>query len=55
MRDDIGRFQFSHNHLHFPLQGIHGAFLLVRGVVENQVTWDTSSLVEDFWFSLEAC
>lgn len=52
VRDDFGRFQFAHNHLHFPIHGFHGSFMLVRGAVEHDVTWDTSVLTEDMWFAL---
>ncbi|KAI1266255.1 glycosyltransferase like family 2-domain-containing protein [Xylariaceae sp. FL1019] len=34
--------------------GVHGGFLLIRGAVENDVTWDTGSLTEDYWFTLRA-
>ncbi|KAI0147078.1 glycosyltransferase like family 2-domain-containing protein [Xylariaceae sp. FL1272] len=34
--------------------GVHGGFLLIRGAVENDVTWDTGSLTEDYWFLLRA-
>ncbi|RMZ87732.1 hypothetical protein DV736_g5043, partial [Chaetothyriales sp. CBS 134916] len=50
-RDDFGRFQFAHNVLHFPINGVHGSFLLIRGIVENTVGWNTESFVEDFWFT----
>ncbi|KAI9698784.1 MAG: hypothetical protein M1836_003894 [Candelina mexicana] len=53
-RDDIGKFQFAHNMLHFPLNGYHGSFLLVRGEVENAVTWETDCLAEDLWFAQQA-
>ena len=52
-RDDLGKFQFAHSCLHFPLFGYHGSFILIRGSVENAVTWDTECLAEDLWFSIE--
>jgi hypothetical protein len=52
-RDDLGKFFLAHSRLHVPVFGVHGSFLLVRGKVENEVGWDTDSLVEDFRFSLQ--
>ncbi len=47
-REDIGRYQFSYNILHFPLFGYHGSHFLIRGTAENEVTWETDRLSEDF-------
>jgi len=52
-RDDLGKFFLASSRLHVPVFGVHGSFLLVRGKVENEVGWDTDSLVEDFRFSLQ--
>jgi hypothetical protein len=52
-RDDFGKFYFAHNFLHVPIFGIHGSFLLINGKLENEIGWDTDSLVEDFWFGLQ--
>lgn len=51
-RDDYARFWFAYRHVHRPIFGVHGSFLLTSGRVENAVGWDTDSLVEDFWFGL---
>lgn len=32
--------------------GIHGAFLLASGKVQNAVTWETDCVTEDYWFLL---
>ncbi|KAH8745950.1 glycosyl transferase family group 2-domain-containing protein [Hyaloscypha sp. PMI_1271] len=53
-RDDLGKFFLASSRLHVPVFGVHGSFLLVRGKVENEVGWDTDSLVEDYRFSLQA-
>jgi len=53
-RDDLGRFAFQHGHVHVPLWGCHGSFLLTSGRVENAVSWDTDCLAEDFWFANQA-
>ena len=53
-RDDLGRFAFQHGHVHVPLWGCHGSFLLTSGRVENAVSWDTDCLAEDFWFANRA-
>ena len=55
VRDDVGKFYFAHNFLHVPVFGVHGSFFFTSGRVENQVTWDTDSLVEDFWFGIHVC
>jgi Glycosyl transferase family group 2 len=52
-RDDLGKFYLSHYYLNVPVFGIHGSFLFINGKLENEVGWDTDSLVEDFWFSLQ--
>lgn len=52
-RDDLGKFFLFHSRLHVPVFGVHGSFLLVRGKVENEVKWDSDSLVENFNFSLQ--
>ncbi|KUJ23676.1 uncharacterized protein LY89DRAFT_744129 [Mollisia scopiformis] len=53
-RDDLGKFYFAHNYFHVPVFGIHGSFLFINGKLENQIGWDTESLVEDFWFGIQA-
>lgn len=50
--DDLGRFRVLMDYLHDPFCGLHGSFLLVNGSVMNHVTWDTDSLVEDYWLAL---
>ncbi|EXJ91982.1 hypothetical protein A1O3_00532 [Capronia epimyces CBS 606.96] len=52
--DDFGRYQFQFNHVHRPVFGMHGAYLLINGEVENAVTWETDNLTEDYWFALQA-
>ncbi|KAF2724899.1 glycosyltransferase family 2 protein [Polychaeton citri CBS 116435] len=53
-RDDLTCFNFQHGTLHQTIWGCHGSFLLASGKIENLVTWDTSSLAEDYWFGLKA-
>lgn len=54
VQDDWGRCQFSANVPHQATLGIHGAFFLSSGKVENAVTWETAHLTEDYWFLLGA-
>jgi hypothetical protein len=50
--DDFGHFQFQLNCLGKALDGFHGSFLLLNGQAENEVTWETDSIVEDMYFGL---
>ncbi|KAJ5548462.1 hypothetical protein N7513_005696 [Penicillium frequentans] len=53
--EDFGRFQLPVRLFRRPLFGcIHGSFLLINGAVENDITWNTDCLAEDFWFGLHA-
>ncbi|KAJ5780347.1 hypothetical protein N7457_005507 [Penicillium paradoxum] len=53
--EDFGRFQLPVRLFKRPLLGwMHGSFILINGAVENQVTWDTGCLAEDFWFAFHA-
>jgi len=52
--DDFGRYQFQWNHCRRPIFGMHGSFMLINGEVENQITWETDNLTEDYWFALQA-
>jgi hypothetical protein len=38
--DDLGRFRFQYNILHKPISGVHGSFLLVPAVIEQEIGWD---------------
>ncbi|KZT52981.1 glycosyltransferase family 2 protein [Calocera cornea HHB12733] len=49
--DDLARFHFQNTAIHAPVFGVHGSFLLLNGIVEQEVTWDCGSLAEDFEFS----
>jgi hypothetical protein len=33
--------------------GVHGAVVLLSGMLENAITWETDSVTEDYWFFLE--
>lgn len=37
-----------------PIGGMHGSFAFVNGAVENAVTWETESIIEDYWFARTA-
>lgn len=52
LQDDWFRVPGLANYRNYIALGVHGGFLLVRGIVENAVTWDTDSLTEDYWFLL---
>ncbi|KAF2762996.1 hypothetical protein EJ05DRAFT_22765 [Pseudovirgaria hyperparasitica] len=54
VQDDWGRGQFLANVPHRATLGIHGAFFLASGKVENAVSWETAHLTEDYWFLLGA-
>ncbi|KAI0869639.1 glycosyltransferase like family 2-domain-containing protein [Hypoxylon argillaceum] len=54
LQDDWFRVPGLANYRNYIALGVHGGFLLVRGIVENAVTWDTDSLTEDYWFLLGA-
>lgn len=54
--DDLGRFRFQYHLLHRPIFGLHGSFLMIRGSVENAVTWDhvhADNLTEDYAFAMQ--
>ncbi|KAL4805108.1 glycosyltransferase family 2 protein [Aspergillus unguis] len=53
--DAFGRFQLPVRLFQRPLLGwMHGSWNLINGAVENNVTWDTDCIAEDFWFAYEA-
>ncbi|KAI2609827.1 glycosyl transferase family group 2-domain-containing protein [Hypoxylon fragiforme] len=52
--DDYGRCQFQANAVQKASLGIHGAFLIASGKVQNAVTWETDCVTEDYWFLLGA-
>jgi hypothetical protein len=54
-RDDYGKYFVAHSFIHVPVAGVHGSFLLISGLVQNAVGWDTASAAEDMWFGLEVC
>ena len=49
--DDLGKLFWQNAVVHTPAWGMRGSFLLIRADVELSIGWDTSSLVEDHWFS----
>ncbi|KAI0100274.1 hypothetical protein GGR51DRAFT_575530 [Nemania sp. FL0031] len=54
LQDDWFRVPGLANYRNYIALGVHGGFLLVRGIVENAVTWDTDSLTEDYWQRIRA-
>ncbi|KAL9051712.1 MAG: hypothetical protein Q9162_005862 [Coniocarpon cinnabarinum] len=54
VHQDWGRLLLQTTLMHNAALGIHGAFMLVRGAVENAATWETDILTEDYWFLLQA-
>ncbi len=55
--DDLGRFRFQHKVVNKPFGGIHGSFLLVPAIFEQDLHWDSggsSQLTEDAYFALKA-
>ena len=52
--DDVAKFHLQLARLRRPIFGLHGSFLLVKGSLEDEITWDLDgSLVEDYAFALE--
>jgi cellulose synthase/poly-beta-1,6-N-acetylglucosamine synthase-like glycosyltransferase len=52
--DDIAKFHLQLSALNWPIFGLHGSFLLVKGSLEDEITWDLrASLVEDYAFAVE--
>ncbi len=52
--DDVGKFHLQLAALHRPIFGLHGSFLLAKGSLEDEITWDLrGSLVEDYAFAVE--
>ena len=52
--DDVGKFHLQLARLRRPIFGLHGSFLLVKGSLEDEITWDLQgSLVEDYAFAQE--
>lgn len=52
--DDVGKFHLQLARLKCPIFGLHGSFLLVKGSLEDEITWDLEgSLVEDYAFAVE--
>lgn len=52
--DDVAKFHLQLARLHRPVFGLHGSFLLAKGSLEDEITWDLQgSLVEDYAFALE--
>lgn len=50
--EDYGRFQLPVKLFGRPLLGwMHGSWILINGVVEDKVTWETACMAEDFWFA----
>lgn len=54
--DDLCRFRLQYFLIHRPIFGLHGSFLMIRGAVENKVTWDhkyAGNLTEDYAFGMQ--
>ena len=52
--DDMAKFHLQLARLNWPIFGLHGSFLLVKGSLEDEITWDLQgSLVEDYAFAVE--
>jgi hypothetical protein len=52
--DDVAKFHLQLARLHRPIFGLHGSFLLAKGTLEDEITWDLpGSLVEDYAFAVE--
>jgi hypothetical protein len=54
--DDCGRFRFQYYGFHRPWFGLHGSFLMIRGSLENKVTWNfgnAGNLAEDYAFGMQ--
>jgi cellulose synthase/poly-beta-1,6-N-acetylglucosamine synthase-like glycosyltransferase len=52
--DDVAKFHLQLARLHRPIFGLHGSFLLAKGSLEDEITWDLrGSLVEDYAFAVE--
>jgi cellulose synthase/poly-beta-1,6-N-acetylglucosamine synthase-like glycosyltransferase len=52
--DDVAKFHLQLAWLHRPIFGLHGSFLLTKGSLEDEITWDLQgSLVEDYAFAVE--
>jgi hypothetical protein len=52
--DDVAKFHLQLARLRRPIFGLHGSFLLVKGSLEDEITWDLQgSLVEDYAFAVE--
>jgi Glycosyl transferase family group 2 len=52
--DDVAKFHLQLARLRWPIFGLHGSFLLVKGSLEDEITWDLQgSLVEDYAFAVE--
>lgn len=50
--DDLGKFFAQYAWLNWPVFGVHGSFFLVKGTLENEITWDWPQwLTEDHTFS----
>jgi len=55
--DDLGRFRFQFKLLRMPLAGMHGSFMLVPAIVEQEIGFDLGghgSITEDAYFALIA-
>jgi hypothetical protein len=55
--DDLGRFRFQYKFWHKPVAGMHGSYVLMPAVIENEIGWDWGSksiLAEDTYFAFKA-
>jgi hypothetical protein len=55
--DDLGRFRFQYKVLNRPVIGMHGSYILLPAVIENEIGWDWGSksiFAEDAYFGFKA-
>jgi hypothetical protein len=52
-QEELGRFSFQAYYLNSAYFAVHGSFLLINGMLENEITWDCDNLTEDSWFALQ--
>ena len=51
--EDFGHFQLPSRLVRRPILGyMHGSWILINGRVENEITWETACMAEDYWFAL---
>ncbi|ORY09813.1 glycosyl transferase family group 2-domain-containing protein [Clohesyomyces aquaticus] len=53
--DDLGKLFWQNTVTHLPWWGVRGSSLLIKASAEKSIGWDTTNLVEDYWFAQQAC